>query len=135
MPLDVQTKQFIFMMIEPNCSIIAACLPCYGPLFAKGRTPESIIRSVRTAFSLRSRQSSTAQRDSRDATARDGCSTDSQVELSKATKGWPSSENHGTNVSRVETGRDPLQVEHEDGIYVETAYGIDRASRDEESLT
>ncbi|KAK5999070.1 hypothetical protein PT974_01458 [Cladobotryum mycophilum] len=49
-----ESKQFIFMILEPNCSIIAACLPCYGPLIAGGRAAESIIRSVRSVFSLRS---------------------------------------------------------------------------------
>jgi hypothetical protein len=43
------------MIIEPNCSIIAACLPTYGPLFRGGRTAESMIRSVRSVLSLRSR--------------------------------------------------------------------------------
>ncbi|KAF2478182.1 uncharacterized protein BDR25DRAFT_338822 [Lindgomyces ingoldianus] len=52
-----QAKQFCFMILEPNCSIIAACLPCYGPLFAHGRGMESILRSVRSVFSLRSRSS------------------------------------------------------------------------------
>ncbi|KAK0631017.1 hypothetical protein B0T17DRAFT_462298, partial [Bombardia bombarda] len=47
-----QSKQFIFMIIEPNCSIIAACLPCYGPLLAGGRRPESIIRSIRSLISI-----------------------------------------------------------------------------------
>ncbi|KAL2273547.1 hypothetical protein FJTKL_04448 [Diaporthe vaccinii] len=32
-----QSTQYIFMLIEPNCSIIAACLPCYGPFMAKTR--------------------------------------------------------------------------------------------------
>ncbi|KAL2020336.1 hypothetical protein VTK56DRAFT_8564 [Thermocarpiscus australiensis] len=49
-----QSKQYIFMVLEPNCSILAACLPTYGPLVAGGRAPESILRSVRSVFSLRS---------------------------------------------------------------------------------
>ncbi|CBF83087.1 hypothetical protein AN3257.2 [Aspergillus nidulans FGSC A4] len=53
-----QSRQFIFMILEPNCSIIAACLPCYGPLLARGRAPESLIRSVRSVFTLRSRDNS-----------------------------------------------------------------------------
>jgi len=55
-----ESKQFIFMLLEPNCSIIAACLPCYGTLFARqgGRSPESLVRSVRSVLSLRSRSSS-----------------------------------------------------------------------------
>ncbi|KAI1418753.1 hypothetical protein F5Y12DRAFT_781319 [Xylaria sp. FL1777] len=54
----VQSKQFIFLILEPNCSIIAACLPCYGPLLKTGRGPESLVRSVRSMFSLQSRSSS-----------------------------------------------------------------------------
>ncbi|KAJ8133035.1 hypothetical protein O1611_g588 [Lasiodiplodia mahajangana] len=50
----VQSKQFIFLILEPNCSIIAACLPCYGPLIGAGRGPESLLRSVWPIFSLRS---------------------------------------------------------------------------------
>lgn len=42
------------MVLEPNCSILAACLPTFGPLVAGGRGPESIVRSVRSIFSLRS---------------------------------------------------------------------------------
>lgn len=40
------------MVIEPNTSILAACLPTYGPLTAGGRAPGSIVRSVRSIFSL-----------------------------------------------------------------------------------
>ncbi|OTB02474.1 hypothetical protein M426DRAFT_322575 [Hypoxylon sp. CI-4A] len=52
--IAIQSKQFIFLVLEPHCSIIAGCLPCYGPLLAKlgGRAPESIIRSVRSIISL-----------------------------------------------------------------------------------
>jgi hypothetical protein len=53
----VQWKNFVFMILEPNCSIIAACLPCYGPLFKSGKAIESILRSVRSVFSLRSQGS------------------------------------------------------------------------------
>lgn len=42
------------MVLEPNCSIFAACLPTLGPLISGGRAPESIVRSVRSIFSLRS---------------------------------------------------------------------------------
>ncbi|GAB1313702.1 Rhodopsin domain-containing protein [Madurella fahalii] len=52
-----QTKQFIFMVLEPNCSILAACLPTYGPLVAGGRASEYLVRGVRSVFSLRSARS------------------------------------------------------------------------------
>ncbi|PVH97417.1 hypothetical protein DM02DRAFT_597681 [Periconia macrospinosa] len=47
------SRTVLWGVIEPNCSIIAACLPCYGPVF-RGRAPESIIRSVRSVLSLAS---------------------------------------------------------------------------------
>jgi hypothetical protein len=52
-----QSRQYIFMVLEPNCSILAACLPTYGPLVSGGRAPESLVRSVRSVFSLRSARS------------------------------------------------------------------------------
>ncbi|KAH6640282.1 hypothetical protein F5144DRAFT_559867 [Chaetomium tenue] len=55
-----QSRQYIFMVLEPNCSILAACLPTYGPLLSGGRAPESIVRSVRSVFSLRSARSNNA---------------------------------------------------------------------------
>ncbi|RYC62858.1 hypothetical protein CHU98_g3351 [Xylaria longipes] len=79
----VQSKQFIFLILEPNCSIIAACLPCYGPLFNTGRGPESLLRSVRSMFSLRSNDTSknslTAARNARRLNS--ASETESQVEL------------------------------------------------------
>ncbi|KAI0896220.1 hypothetical protein F4806DRAFT_496338 [Annulohypoxylon nitens] len=62
----LQSKQYIFLILEPNCSIIAACLPCYGPLFAGGRAPESLVRSVRSILSLRSLGSKGSPHGSRD---------------------------------------------------------------------
>ncbi|KAI1479323.1 hypothetical protein F4774DRAFT_418908 [Daldinia eschscholtzii] len=54
--IAIQSKQFVFLILEPHCSIIAGCLPCYGSLLAKigGRAPESLVRSVRSMISLRS---------------------------------------------------------------------------------
>ncbi|KAI1345529.1 hypothetical protein F5Y01DRAFT_323098 [Xylaria sp. FL0043] len=49
-----QSKQYIFLVVEPNTSILAASLPTYGPLFSGGRTPESLFRSFRSFFSIRS---------------------------------------------------------------------------------
>ncbi|KAI0889800.1 uncharacterized protein GGS22DRAFT_149182 [Annulohypoxylon maeteangense] len=53
--IGVQSTQFCFLVIEPHCSIIAASLPCYGPLLAGVRGPESMLRSIRSVFSLASR--------------------------------------------------------------------------------
>jgi hypothetical protein len=90
-----QSRQYIFMVLEPNCSILAACLPTYGPLFAGGRAAESIIRSVRGIFSLRSSMGGSGGRSypinlsapSLPGT-RQKSSGDSQVELQNA-ENWP----------------------------------------------
>ncbi|KAI1474783.1 hypothetical protein K445DRAFT_315183 [Daldinia sp. EC12] len=50
----LQNTIYIFKVIEPNASIVAACLPCYGPLIKSWRTPESIVRSVRSLVSISS---------------------------------------------------------------------------------
>ncbi|KAF4628607.1 hypothetical protein G7Y89_g9542 [Cudoniella acicularis] len=52
--VSLESKLFIFVLLEPNCSIIAGCLPCYGPLFTGGRGLDSIIRSIRSVLSLQS---------------------------------------------------------------------------------
>ncbi|KAI0099780.1 hypothetical protein GGR51DRAFT_391100 [Nemania sp. FL0031] len=55
--IGTQSVQFVFVIVEPHASIIAACLPCFGPLLKGMRGPESLIRSVRSALSLGSRGS------------------------------------------------------------------------------
>lgn len=68
------------MVLEPNCSILAACLPTYGPLVSGGRAPESIVRSVRSVFSLRSARSNNASAASLPR-SRNKSAGESQVEL------------------------------------------------------
>ncbi|MCJ1351571.1 MAG: hypothetical protein MMC33_001555 [Icmadophila ericetorum] len=108
----LQSKQFIFMILEPNCSIIAACLPCYGPLFAGGRAPESLVRSVRSVFSIRSRGSKVSigsQKRSQskvteiDQSMQKESDSESQIELSKATQQWSNSHSHGQNSVTVDS--------------------------------
>lgn len=93
----VQWKNFIFMVLEPNCSIIAACLPCYGPLFKGAWNMESLVRSFRSVFSLQSRGSRDASRNNgndyskfsdKSGPQSDANSTaDSQLELNGGQKG------------------------------------------------
>ncbi|KAF7905076.1 uncharacterized protein EAF01_005597 [Botrytis porri] len=52
-----QSKQYIFLVVEPNVSILAASLPTYGPLFTSGKGLESFFRSARSFFSLSGRGS------------------------------------------------------------------------------
>lgn len=88
----LQSTQFVFVILEPQCSIIAGCLPCYGPLFAGGRAPESLIRSVRSVFSLASRGStdnSTTHRSGKaDVTVEGRSSSESHIELRNTTSDW-----------------------------------------------
>lgn len=84
------------MVLEPNCSIIAACLPCYGTLFAKGQSLGSIIKSARSMFSLRSQGSSSRSRGGDSLTRGRGTKptpeesgSESQVELTAPPDGWP----------------------------------------------
>lgn len=42
---------FIWGTVEPNVSIIAACLPCYAPYFAKGQGIPSLLAKVGSLFS------------------------------------------------------------------------------------
>ncbi|KAI1465651.1 uncharacterized protein F4812DRAFT_105310 [Daldinia caldariorum] len=49
---------FIWGTVEPNTSVIAACLPCYAPLFAKHRGLPTLFASFGSLFSsFRSRDS------------------------------------------------------------------------------
>jgi len=50
-------RYMIWSEVEACWSIVCACLPTLGPLFRNGRAPESIINSVRCAFSKRSSES------------------------------------------------------------------------------
>lgn len=77
---DFQSKNCAFMVLEANCSIIAACFPCYGPLFRGGRSQLSLIASVRSMFSLRSRGSNASSRNY------DGLGDDNQGILSSASE-------------------------------------------------
>lgn len=47
------TQGYIWSEIEPNCSVIAACLPTFGPLFTNGRSTVSRFRSPRSFLSFK----------------------------------------------------------------------------------
>ena len=52
--LDLTDKNDVWAHIEACASVVAACLPTLGPLWGEFRTPESIIRSISSIFSLKS---------------------------------------------------------------------------------
>ena len=124
------------MIIEPNTSIIAACLPCYGPLFANGRSPQSLVRSVRSIFSLRSNNSSSDRSQPKSNTApRNGVSIDSQIELKQASSDWYTAHNENHVMSDVEGGGEVESESYQNnGINVTKGYDVTRAERDEERL-
>lgn len=125
----LQSTQFIFVILEPNCSVIAACLPCYGPFLAKGRSPESLVRSMKSVFSLRSRDSYTnsSQSKSTDVAPRNDSALNSQTELQQPSKNWPMAENQGHNITNGEIRREEdLEGCQNMGISITKAYDVTR---------
>ena len=51
------TNEFIWAHIEPSCSIVAACLPTYGPFFIGNQTFEKFLSGFRSLVSYQSRPS------------------------------------------------------------------------------
>lgn len=98
---------------------------------------KSLFHSVRSVFSLRSRDSSLNRSPSGfpDAAPKIGSSTDSQIELKQGSADWFTAYNQGHIISHVES-----RVEEEsegyqnNGINVTKAYDVTRAGRDEERL-
>ena len=56
---DVATKNSIWSVVEPNMSVVAACLPTFGPLYQHARSPGSMIKSLRSLLSPSSISSKT----------------------------------------------------------------------------
>lgn len=132
------------MILEPNCSIIAACLPCFGPLVAGGRAPESLIRSVRSVLSIRSRSSRAGSDKSRSQNSNDNASresrskkapSDSQIELASVADDdevWAKSQAGRNNTVNVQRSSLPTAVDDEEagqgqGIYMAKQYDVTRS--------
>lgn len=128
--VENQAKQFVFMILEPNCSIIAACLPCYGPLVAGGRRPESLIRSFRSVFSLHSSKASSVRSEIK--IGRNGSSivksyNDSQVELTRPPVPWSEPQPRGENSVKIEQSQKGYGERTDDsGIHVMTKVDVSR---------
>ena len=125
------------MIIEPNCSIIAACLPCYGPLLPRGRSPGSLVRSVISVFSLHSRNSSgnRSQPKTIDPVPRNRSSTDSHINLKEASADWSTAHNEGHVTNNVESRSEEGPEGHQQGVInITKGYDITRDARDEESV-
>ncbi|RYP09458.1 hypothetical protein DL764_001283 [Monosporascus ibericus] len=124
-----QSHQYVFMVLEPNCSILAACLPTYGPLVTGWRAPESLIRSVRSIFSLRSagsgfsRPSLRKYLGSASNPPRSGSIAESEIEL-QGVKDWPGKGRQEVFIS----GRigDDVPVANQQGISVTNGVTVQR---------
>lgn len=77
------TRGFIWAHIEPNCSIVAACLPTYGPLFMENKSLAGWWTSFRSFISLGSSQASSGYglRARASAKEKHGVSSDSGLAL------------------------------------------------------
>lgn len=65
--LDVTVNTYIWSVIQPSTSIIAACLPTYAPLFKEESGLKALVYSAMSMISLRSRRgNSTKQSDPRE---------------------------------------------------------------------
>ncbi|KAI1373813.1 hypothetical protein F4677DRAFT_428336 [Hypoxylon crocopeplum] len=125
----LQSKQYIFLILEPNCSIIAACLPCYGPLFVGGRAPESLVRSVRSILSLGSLGSkgSNGSRNASNSNPERGVpQTDSQIEL--RIQQWPGKVQQDVHCIGGKLSEDVEAAPHEqsNGISVTNGVTVER---------
>ncbi|KAF7928594.1 uncharacterized protein EAE98_005650 [Botrytis deweyae] len=81
--LAANTILVVWCVIESSSAIIGACLPTVRPLF-QGKSPESVVRSFKSIFSLRSNsQSSSANKSAR----KQGHSLEDEIELRAVSKG------------------------------------------------
>lgn len=101
--VDQTADILIWSSIEPCTSIFCACLPTLGPLFRGGRTPESLVNSVRSYFSNRSR--STIDRSKERKSSGD---TDSQSnkDLTAEEKAWTSKDSSVNSTASAGAGTD-----------------------------
>lgn len=128
----LQWKTAIFMILEANCSVIAACLPCLGPLFRGWKGLESLVASVRSAISLRSLRSQSSHNSQKgynkfgdgNAAPKSDPEAESQIQLNTYAEGQA----HAfVGVERGSSGKDDVQIREDvDGIEVAKTFAITR---------
>ncbi|KAI2615057.1 hypothetical protein GGR54DRAFT_642791 [Hypoxylon sp. NC1633] len=127
MKLSLQAKQFVFLVLEPHCSIVAACLPCYGPLVASWRAPRPIVHSARSKDSV---GDSNGSRDRGNINGLSG-THEIQAETSQNNLAVTQSQNSvfvGKNESKVEVNayRDEKELESMGGIMIRAPLIVDK---------
>ena len=131
------TGGFIWAHIEPNCSIVAACLPTYGPLFKDNQTFLGWWTSLRSFISSGS-QSSSGYRARGQASGKehDGIVSESALALDRRHKGhWQKLDKSDTAVSDpnntvIITGETrskdhDLEAQHSEGITIARGFGTE----------
>ena len=89
------TNGFIWAHIEPSCSVIAACLPTYGPFFINSRySLGGLLSSLRSFMSLGSRSPSSRE----EGLISDPKSSGQDLELSNGRNAWVKLDAGGNNV-------------------------------------
>lgn len=82
------TNEFIWAHIEPSCSIVAACLPTYGPFFVGNSTFERLVSDLRSFVSIGSRSTgSYPSRPSGSGKNKGGMGSDSGLVMDSKTNG------------------------------------------------
>lgn len=125
-PTELQSKNIIFMILEPNCSVIAACLPCYRPLFASSREPTFLFQSFRSIFSF-NLLSKVRSSDSKSSDLQNDGGK-SQIELGQTLPVWSDPHTKGENTVEVRRYSDHLaegrRYESPPGVQVTTKVDI-----------
>jgi hypothetical protein len=109
---SLATNYIIWGTIEVCLSIIAASLPMLGPIFFDRKGPESIVRSVRSVFSLRSTGGGSATNAGRSK----GSLTSSREDDSR--RQWHELEERG----QTTVTKNNATVKPEDAIYVKKTF-------------
>lgn len=115
------TQNFIWSRIEPCASIIAACLPTYGPLIPKGHFLASIIRSAISLVTLGSAGSKSSKHNTGEGPSSNAIVP---VKLSESKRSW-------SKLSNVESqqGNDNDDIQKimgtPNGIHVSERYEVE----------
>jgi len=119
------TNEFIWAHIEPNCSIVAACLPTYGPFFASNSSLTKWVGSLRTfvSYGINRSNKSYVLRSSSDPSGRGGMGSDSGLVMDrKRNRYWQKLErsdvgdtgNHSVDIEGgLQTNSEHLETTHE----------------------
>ncbi|KAK8043766.1 hypothetical protein PG994_012604 [Apiospora phragmitis] len=126
LPIHTQKTQFIFLLMEPNASIIAACLPCYAPLWGIGK--DIFLRSYRSLLSLTDQ--SPLRRFSNHSRLADGLSSNVSQEGISQDPGWDGeAQNHVKIGSHARHSSECAPIPLENYGKIQVTRGVDIVSK------